>query len=47
SYDKANHAPAKWRVNGPLSNMSAFGTAFACKAGSMQRPYKDQLRLWP
>lgn len=47
SYDKANHAPAKWRVNGPLSNMSAFGTAFACKAGPMQRPYKDQLRLWP
>ena len=47
SYDKANHAPAKWRVNGPLSNMPAFGTAFACKAGPMQRAYKDQLRLWP
>ncbi|MEO8000503.1 MAG: M13 family metallopeptidase [Arenimonas sp.] len=47
SYDKANHAPAKWRVNGPLSNMASFGTAFACKAGPMQRPYKDQLRLWP
>ena len=47
SYDKANHAPAKWRVNGPLSNMPAFGAAFACKAGAMQRPYKDQLRLWP
>ena len=47
SYDKANHAPAKWRVNGPLSNISAFGTAFACKAGPMQRAYKDQLRLWP
>lgn len=47
SYDKANHAPAKWRVNGPLSNMAAFGTAFTCKAGAMQRPYKDQLRLWP
>ncbi len=47
SYDKANHAPAKWRVNGPLSNMPAFGAAFGCKAGAMQRPYKDQLRLWP
>ncbi len=47
SYDKANHAPAKWRVNGPLSNMAAFGTAFTCKAGPMQRPYKDQLRIWP
>jgi len=47
SYDKAIHAPAKWRVNGPLANMAAFGTAFACKAGPMQRPYKEQLRLWP
>ena len=47
SYDKSNHAPAKWRVNGPLSNMATFGTAFSCKAGAMQRPYKDQLRLWP
>jgi putative endopeptidase len=47
SYDKANHAPAKWRVNGPLSNMPAFGAAYACKAGPMQRAYKDQLRLWP
>ncbi len=47
SYDKAIHAPAKWRVNGPLANMSAFGTAFSCKAGAMQRPYKEQLRLWP
>ncbi|MGH8049394.1 MAG: M13-type metalloendopeptidase [Arenimonas sp.] len=47
SYDKANHAPAKWRVNGPLSNMPAFGAAFTCKAGAMQRPYKEQLRLWP
>lgn len=47
SYDKANHAPAKWRVNGPLANMGAFGTAFTCKAGPMQRAYKDQLKLWP
>ena len=47
SYDKAIHAPAKWRVNGPLANMSAFGTAFSCKAGPMQRPYKEQLKLWP
>ncbi len=47
SYDKANHAPVKWRVNGPLSNMASFGAAFTCQAGAMQRPYKDQLRLWP
>jgi putative endopeptidase len=27
------HAPAKWRVNGPLSNMPSFAKAFGCKAG--------------
>jgi putative endopeptidase len=34
------HAPAKWRVNGPLANSTAFAKAFACKvkAGSMMRP---------
>lgn len=47
SHDKSVHAPAKWRVNGPLANMSAFGSAFSCKAGPMQRPYKEQLKLWP
>lgn len=47
TYDKSIHAPAKWRANGPLANMAGFGSAFSCKAGPMQRPYKDQLRLWP
>ena len=28
------HAPAKFRVNGPVSNMPAFASAFACKAGA-------------
>ena len=27
------HAPAKFRVNGPVSNMPAFANAFACKTG--------------
>ncbi|HXT16438.1 MAG TPA: M13 family metallopeptidase [Gemmatimonadaceae bacterium] len=27
------HAPEKWRVNGPLSNMAAFAAAFNCKPG--------------
>lgn len=41
------HAPAQWRVNGPLANMSAFGVAFACKAGTaMQRPAAEQVTIW-
>ncbi|HTI64006.1 MAG TPA: M13 family metallopeptidase, partial [Gemmatimonadaceae bacterium] len=27
------HAPAKWRVNGPLSNMPEFAKAWGCKDG--------------
>ncbi|MDB4950494.1 MAG: peptidase [Gemmatimonadetes bacterium] len=27
------HAPERWRVNGPLSNMPAFAQAFQCKVG--------------
>lgn len=43
----ASHAPGKWRVNGPLSNLPAFGQAFACKGKvAMQRPAKDQVALW-
>ena len=43
----AIHAPAKWRVNGPLANLPAFGQAFACKGkAAMQRPAKDQVALW-
>jgi endothelin-converting enzyme/putative endopeptidase len=28
------HSPARWRVNGPLSNLPEFAAAFACPAGS-------------
>jgi putative endopeptidase len=27
------HAPAEWRTNGPVSNMSQFAKAFGCKPG--------------
>src|SRR5256886_12326399 len=37
------HAPARWRVMGPLSNLSEFARAFHCQAGDpMVRP--DSLR---
>jgi predicted metalloendopeptidase len=28
------HSPARWRVNGPLSNLAEFAAAFQCPAGS-------------
>jgi len=41
------HAPAKWRVNGPLSNITAFYTAFGIKAGDkMYREEKDRVKIW-
>lgn len=40
-------APGPWRVNGPLSNLPAFGEAFKCKAGTgMQRKPEDQVAVW-
>jgi len=41
------HAPGKWRVNGPLSNMPAFAAAWGCKAGdAMVRPPEIRARIW-
>jgi putative endopeptidase len=41
------HSPAKWRVNGPLSNMPEFHTAFGCKEGDkMVRPAAARARIW-
>jgi putative endopeptidase len=41
------HAPERWRVNGPLSNVSAFAQAFGCKAGdAMVRPPELVPHIW-
>jgi putative endopeptidase len=41
------HAPEKWRINGPLSNIPAFGQAFACKDGDpMVRPKEKVPSIW-
>ena len=41
------HAPGHWRTNGPLANLPAFGTAFACEPGApMQRTEAEQIRIW-
>lgn len=41
------HAPARFRVNGPLSNMTSFTKAFGCKEGdAMVRPDSSRVTIW-
>src|SRR6476659_4688395 len=41
------HAPAKWRVLGPLSNIPEFYQAFGVKPGQpMWRAPQDRVRIW-
>jgi putative endopeptidase len=41
------HAPAQWRVNGPLSNMPEFAKAFGCKPGDpMVRGDSIRAQIW-
>ncbi len=41
------HAPAHWRVDGPLSNMPAFAKAFGCEPGdAMVRPDSLVAHIW-
>jgi predicted metalloendopeptidase len=41
------HSPAKFRVNGPLSNLPEFFEAFGCQDGDpMKRPAKDRPAIW-
>ena len=41
------HAPAKWRVLGPLANIPEFYEAFGVKPGKpMYRPDSLRVRIW-
>ncbi|MCE9628163.1 MAG: M13 family metallopeptidase, partial [Candidatus Eisenbacteria bacterium] len=41
------HSPAKWRINGPMSNLKEFHDAWGCKHGdAMVRPESAQVRIW-
>ncbi len=41
------HSPPKFRVNGPLSNLSEFASAFQCKEGApMARSARDRCEIW-
>jgi len=39
------HSPAKFRINGPLSNFPAFAETFQCKAGTPMNPAK-RCEVW-
>jgi len=41
------HAPAKWRVLGPLSNMPEFYSTFGVKQGdAMWRAESQRVKIW-
>ncbi len=41
------HSPAKWRVNGPFSNVPEFFEAFGIKEGDpMWRPEAERVKIW-
>ena len=41
------HAPARFRVNGPLANLPAFAEAFSCRSGAaMVRPAASRCAVW-
>jgi putative endopeptidase len=42
---RENHSPGRWRVNGVVSNMSAFADAYHCKAGDAM-VNKEPCQIW-
>jgi endothelin-converting enzyme/putative endopeptidase len=41
------HAPVRFRVNNPLSNLPAFAEAFSCRSGAaMARPAANRCTVW-
>jgi putative endopeptidase len=41
------HSPAKFRVNGPLSNFTPFYEAFGVKEGNaMYKPVAERIKIW-
>ena len=41
------HSPAKWRINGPMSNMPEFKAAWGCKDGdAMVRAEAARAKIW-
>jgi predicted metalloendopeptidase len=41
------HAPSRWRINGPVSNIPAFAQAFGCKDGDPMVRSKDKVpSIW-
>lgn len=41
------HAPAKFRVNGPLANLPAFAASYQCKAGTgFLRKSTERITIW-
>jgi endothelin-converting enzyme/putative endopeptidase len=42
-----SHSPNKWRVVGPMSNLTEFAQAFSCQAGdAMVRPESKRCQVW-